>query len=181
MTWAAAITGAGQTSPSVMVSGAQNSSPAVGRSTAPKCKEKLTLVHAATYAMSTIPYNRLLVRHDIRREEHADHDAAALDGLRRVLCARPRPRGGIPEPSGRRLPLINRKQASARQDERGRLIALRSERLSGYILAVGMFAGIVLAMLQTETFWIAQALLGAWVLAEVSEGVAKLVLYQRGA
>jgi Na+-transporting NADH:ubiquinone oxidoreductase subunit NqrE len=79
------------------------------------------------------------------------------------------------------LALINRKQASARQDERGRLIALRSERLSGYILAVGMFAGIVLAMLQTETFWIAQALLGAWVLAEVSEGVAKLVLYQRGA
>jgi Na+-transporting methylmalonyl-CoA/oxaloacetate decarboxylase gamma subunit len=38
------------------------------------------------------------------------------------------------------LALINRKQASARQDERGRLIALRSERLSGYILAVGMFA-----------------------------------------
>ncbi len=40
---------------------------------------------------------------------------------------------------------------------------------------------IVLALLQTESFWIAQALLGAWVLAEVSKGVAKLVLYRRGA
>ncbi len=36
-----------------------------------------------------------------------------------------------------------------------------SERLSGYILAVGVFAGTVLAMLKTTTFWIAQTLL-AW-------------------
>lgn len=79
------------------------------------------------------------------------------------------------------LALVFRSQASAGQDERDRLIALRSERVSGYVLAVGIFAGIVLAMMEADTFWIAQALLGAWVLAEMAEGALKLVLYRRGA
>jgi len=78
------------------------------------------------------------------------------------------------------LAVLFRTQANTAHDERDRLIALRSERLSGYILAVGVFAGIVLAMLETATFWIAQALLAAWVLAEVSEGISKLIQYQRG-
>jgi hypothetical protein len=34
--------------------------------------------------------------------------------------------------------------------------------------------------MQSDTFWIAQALIGALVLAEVTEGVSKLVLYRRG-
>ena len=46
--------------------------------------------------------------------------------------------------------------------------------------AVGVFAGIVLAMLNADAFWIAQALLAAWVLAQVIEGVTTLVLYRRG-
>jgi amino acid transporter len=78
------------------------------------------------------------------------------------------------------LAVLFRTQANAAHDERDRLIALRSERLSGYILAVGVFAGIVLAMLETAPFWIAQALLAAWVLAEVGEGLSKLVQYRRG-
>lgn len=78
------------------------------------------------------------------------------------------------------LAVLFRTQATAGHDERDRFIALRAERLSGYILAVGVFGGIVLAMLETAPFWIAQALLAAWVLAEVSEGVAKLLLYRRG-
>lgn len=78
------------------------------------------------------------------------------------------------------LAVLFRTQANAAHDERDQLIALRSERLSGYILAVGVFAGIVLAMLDTTAFWIAQALLAAWVLAEVSEDISKLVQYRRG-
>ena len=78
------------------------------------------------------------------------------------------------------LAVLFRTQANAAHDERAQLIALRSQRLSGYILAVGVFAGIVLAMLDTATFWIAQTLLAAWVLAEVSEGISKLVQYRRG-
>lgn len=65
-------------------------------------------------------------------------------------------------------------------DERDRLITLRSGEIAGYILAVGVCAGIGLAMMQSDTFWIAQALIGALVIAEVTEGVSKLVLYRRG-
>lgn len=78
------------------------------------------------------------------------------------------------------LAVLCRREANSARDERDQLIALRSERLSGYILAVGVFAGIVLAMLDAAAFWIAQALVAAWVLAEVSEGISKLLQYRRG-
>lgn len=78
------------------------------------------------------------------------------------------------------LAIAFRPQANA-NDERDRLITLRSGEIAGYILAVGVCAGIGLAMMQSDTFWIAQALIGALVLAEVTEGVIKLVLYRRGA
>jgi hypothetical protein len=79
------------------------------------------------------------------------------------------------------LAVLFSSEANASPDERDRLIALRSGRLGGYILAVGMFAGIVLAMFDVSAFWMAQVLLGAWVLAEVSGGIAMLVLYRRAA
>jgi len=66
-------------------------------------------------------------------------------------------------------------------DERDHQIGLRGQRIAGYVLAVGTIAGLTLAMAEAETFWIAQALLGALVLAELTEGVTKLVLYRRGA
>lgn len=77
------------------------------------------------------------------------------------------------------LAVVFRAQANT-DDERDRLIALRSGQIAGYILAVGVCAGIALAMVQSDTFWIAQALIGALVLAEVTDGVIKLVLYRRG-
>jgi hypothetical protein len=69
----------------------------------------------------------------------------------------------------------------AADDERDRLVDLRSERIGGYILAVGVFAGIGLAMVRADRFWIAQALIAALVIAEITSGVVKLVLYRRGA
>ncbi len=78
------------------------------------------------------------------------------------------------------LAVLCRREANSARDERDQLIALRSARLGGYILAVGVFAGIVLAMLDAAAFWIAQALVAAWVLAEVSEGISKLLQYRRG-
>lgn len=77
------------------------------------------------------------------------------------------------------LALIYPKEAN-QYDERDRLVTLRSERLSGYVLAVGVFTGIVLAMFEVTWFWIANALMLAWVLAEVVDGVTKVVLYRRG-
>jgi len=64
------------------------------------------------------------------------------------------------------------------QDERDRLIGLRGQRIAGYVLATGTVAGLGLAMVQADTFWIAQVLLGALVLAEITDGATKLVLYR---
>lgn len=78
------------------------------------------------------------------------------------------------------LAIVFRSQASA-HDERDRLIELRSERIAGYVLALGVFAGIGLAMIRADTFWIAQVLIAALVLGEIIEGIIKLVLYRRAA
>ncbi|HWL42347.1 MAG TPA: hypothetical protein VNQ73_05340 [Ilumatobacter sp.] len=77
------------------------------------------------------------------------------------------------------LALLNPKEANA-NDERDRLITLRAERIGGYILAVGVFTGITLAMVEVAWLYIANALMLAWVLAEVTEGTTKVVLYRRG-
>lgn len=78
------------------------------------------------------------------------------------------------------LALVNPAEANE-YDERDRLIALRGERIGGYVLAVGVFGGLVLAMSAFPHFFIAHALLLAWVLAEITEGAVKVVLYRRGA
>jgi len=77
------------------------------------------------------------------------------------------------------IALANPKEAGA-EDERDRLIALRGERVGSYVLALGVFGGLVLAMAELPPFYIAHALLLAWVLAELVEGATKLVLYRRG-
>jgi hypothetical protein len=71
-------------------------------------------------------------------------------------------------------------RSDGREDERDRMIVLRSERTAGYVLAVGVFAGIGLAIARVDTFWIAQALIASLVLAEITDGITKLVLYRRG-
>lgn len=65
--------------------------------------------------------------------------------------------------------------------ERDRLVGLRSEQIAGYVLALGVFAGIALAIAQTDTFWIAQALIASLVVTEVLEGIVKVVLHRRSA
>lgn len=78
------------------------------------------------------------------------------------------------------LAVVFRSQANA-YDERDRVVGLRAERIAGYVLAVGVCAGIGLAMTQVEVFWIAQALIASLVAAEVLEGITKVVLYRRSA
>ncbi len=78
------------------------------------------------------------------------------------------------------LALRNPKEANA-YDERDRLITLRAERLGGYVLAVGVFTGVVLAMFELRPFYIANTLMLVWVLAEIADNAAKVVLYRRGA
>lgn len=78
------------------------------------------------------------------------------------------------------LAIVFRSQANA-YDERDRLIVLRSTEIAAYILAAGVFTGIGLAIVQVDRFWIAQALIAALVIAEITDGVVKLILYRRGA
>ncbi|HEX5696859.1 MAG TPA: hypothetical protein VFZ15_10745 [Acidimicrobiia bacterium] len=78
------------------------------------------------------------------------------------------------------LAIINPKEARA-YDERDRAITIRAEQISGYVLAVGVFVGLVLAMGEIPHFYIANSLLLAWVLAEITDRVTKIVLYRRGA
>ncbi|MFK8025037.1 MAG: hypothetical protein AB8G26_13845 [Ilumatobacter sp.] len=76
------------------------------------------------------------------------------------------------------LAVAFRSQANA-HDERDWLVGLRSERIAGYVLALGVFAGIGLAIAQVDAFWIAQALIASLVAAEVVEGIVKVALYRR--
>ena len=56
---------------------------------------------------------------------------------------------------------------------------MRGQRLGGYVLAVGLFTGITLSMLQVDRFWIGQALLAASVVTEISDGITRPVLCRR--
>ena len=77
------------------------------------------------------------------------------------------------------LGLVTPKEANQR-DERDRLIDQRADQLGAYILAVGVFAGIVLAMLELASFYVVNALMLFWVAAEVTAQARRLVLYRRG-
>ncbi len=66
------------------------------------------------------------------------------------------------------------------RDERDQMIALQGGNVGGYVLAVGVFLALVLAMVRVDQFYIANVLLLWWVLAELSSGVTRIVLYRRG-
>lgn len=78
------------------------------------------------------------------------------------------------------LALVFRSQANA-HDERDWIVGLRSERIAGYVLAVGVFSGIGLSIVRVDVFWIAQILIASVVAAEVLEGIVKVALYRRNA
>ena len=75
---------------------------------------------------------------------------------------------------------VSKPAEAGERDERDRLIDLRGGNLGGYVLAVGVFLALVLAMVRVDQFYIANVLLLWWVLAELTSGVAKIVLYRRG-
>ncbi len=72
------------------------------------------------------------------------------------------------------------KEATAPRDERERLITWRAGSVSAYVLEVGAFLAIALAMAQVDWFWIANTVLALWVLAEIVDGAVQLTLSRRG-
>lgn len=65
-------------------------------------------------------------------------------------------------------------------DERDRVIEMRADARSGYVLAAGVLGVLALAMLDYESFWIAHALLGALVISEIVKIVLRLASYRLG-
>ncbi len=72
------------------------------------------------------------------------------------------------------------KEATAPRDERERLITWRAGSISAYVLEVGAFLAIALAMAKIDWFWIANTVLALWVLAEIVDGGVQLTLSRRG-
>ena len=69
--------------------------------------------------------------------------------------------------------------AAEQVDERDRMIALRGDRIAGWVVTIGALAGLGLAMIEADSFWIAHALVAGLVLAEIFKGIAMLVNYRR--
>ena len=65
-------------------------------------------------------------------------------------------------------------------DERDRLIALKGERIGGYVLATGVFAALCTALVVPGNFATAHVLLASWVVAQVVEYAAQLWYHRRG-
>ncbi|HTJ45223.1 MAG TPA: hypothetical protein VL463_24120 [Kofleriaceae bacterium] len=72
------------------------------------------------------------------------------------------------------------RQKPERKDERDRTIAMRASRNAFYVLSTGAWAALGVAAMSFEPFWIAHAILGAIVLAEVTRTGSQLVYYRRG-
>ena len=67
-----------------------------------------------------------------------------------------------------------------RTDERDRRIALAATRNSYYVLAVGAWCVLGVAVMSFGTYWIANALLLALVVADLSRLGSELAYYRRG-
>lgn len=65
-------------------------------------------------------------------------------------------------------------------DERDRLIEMRADARSGYILGVGILVTIGLTLMGASPFWLAHALLGTLVLGEIAKVVLQLIDYTVG-
>lgn len=65
-------------------------------------------------------------------------------------------------------------------DERDRQIARRGSVIGGWIVSIAGIGALFAAMAEVGHFWIAHLLLAGLVLAELTDGIWRLALYQRG-
>lgn len=65
-------------------------------------------------------------------------------------------------------------------DERDRMIEMRGDAFSGYIVALAAMAAMFQLMANWQPFWAAHTLLAGLVLSEIAKSVRMLILYRRG-
>lgn len=73
-----------------------------------------------------------------------------------------------------------RPSETRRADVRDREIDRRGEYVAGIVLGVGMIGPFALALADAESFWIANAIYTAFVVAAVVGSLVKVVTYRRG-
>jgi hypothetical protein len=67
-----------------------------------------------------------------------------------------------------------------RKDERDKTISRHGDLVGYYVASAGMVGVLILTMLETDYFWIANALYLSFVVAMVVSSAVKLVAYHRG-
>lgn len=65
------------------------------------------------------------------------------------------------------------------EDERDHLIALKGERIGGFLLACGVFFALCVAVISQGNFLFTHLLLAFWVLAQMAEYIAQLIIYRK--
>lgn len=81
---------------------------------------------------------------------------------------------------GRILVEIVSPSESTKGDIRDKEIDRLGERVGNSFVVIGGVCGLILAMFDADTFWIANALYLGFVIAGVLSGVTKLVAYRKG-
>ena len=78
------------------------------------------------------------------------------------------------------IAILKPSEADESQDERDRMIEMRGDQRGGFVLALGSFGALVLAMLGFPVWMIANAILAGLVAGEIVKAVSKLIDYRRG-
>jgi hypothetical protein len=65
-------------------------------------------------------------------------------------------------------------------DERDKLIEMRADARSSYVLGSGALLALGLALMEQDLFWIIHAILAGLVLSEIAKGVLRAIDYRRG-
>lgn len=66
------------------------------------------------------------------------------------------------------------------RDERDRMIEMRADARSSYVLGTGAILALGLALMEQHVFWIVNAVLAGLVLAEIAKGVMRALAYRLG-
>ena len=69
---------------------------------------------------------------------------------------------------------------SYKVDARDKAIARRAGYVNGLIIAIGMIIPLVLAIIDADNFWVANAIYAIFVLAALVSSVVQVVTYRRG-
>lgn len=75
---------------------------------------------------------------------------------------------------------ILRPSDSYKVDARDKAIARRAGYVNGVVVSIGMIVPLVLAVIDADNFWVANAIYAAFVLAAVVSSVVQIVSYRRG-